>query len=156
MKRFFRAMKSVSLILAMTVALAGCSKDDEGDELNGTWLFQEVNYLYYIDGQVYYVEDEVLEESNANFRGMFFIFNNGSLSAGMGGQTYPWGTYTASGNRITIKDGATTSIIQYRISGKKMDLIFNTSFLEMTLGGMPDELYDFDEIEVVLSFKRVD
>jgi hypothetical protein len=158
MKQLIFLLKNVFLAGVFAMAFAGCSKD-EGSELNGTWMFRDMDFLYYVGGQVFSALEEspaAMQEINRDFRGLFFIFSDGNLSAGMGGQTYPWGTYTVSGNKITLHDGSTTGIMQYAISGKNMDLTFNRSSFEMLLGGLPDELYYFDDMEAILSFNRVD
>jgi hypothetical protein len=158
MKQLTFLLKSAFLAGVFAMAFAGCSKD-EGSELNGTWMFRDMDFLYYANGQVFSAMEENpagMQEINRDFRGVFFIFSDGNLTAGMDGQTYPWGTYTVSGNKITLQDGSSTGIMQYAISGKNLDLTFNRLSFELMLGGLPDEFYYFDDVEVIMSFNRVD
>jgi hypothetical protein len=160
MKQLAFLLKSALLAGVFALAFAGCSKDDdEVSELNGTWMFKEINYLYYVDGQVFNAKEEnpaTLQETNRNLRGFFFVFNSGNCWLGMNGQTSSDSApYTVSGDKITLKSGSTTFIMQYAISGENMDLIWSRSTFEMMFGALPDEFYYFDDVEAILSFNRV-
>jgi hypothetical protein len=54
----------------------------------------------------------------------------------------------------TMNDGATTFTVGYKISGNSLDLTFNRSAFEAILGTLPDDYYDFDEVEFILSFNN--
>jgi hypothetical protein len=156
MKQLVFLSKSVFLVGVFALAFAGCSKD-EGSELNGTWMFRDMDFLYYINGQIFSAKEEspvAMQEINRDFRGFFLTFSDGNLSVGMADQTYSWGAYTVSGNKIILKDGSSTDIMQYAISGENLELTFDRLSFEMMLGGLPDEFYYFDDVEVIMSFNR--
>jgi uncharacterized lipoprotein YehR (DUF1307 family) len=163
MKRFAFLLKSAFLSGVLVLAFAGCSKDEDesegtGGELNGTWLFREANVRYYSNGEVFSIKEtdpSLLEEMNSGYSGMFFTFFNGSWSGGLDGISST-DTYTVSGDRITIRDGSSTTIWQYKVSGKNLDFILNRSTFEMFAGALPDKFYEFDEIELILSFNKQD
>jgi hypothetical protein len=153
------------MIAAATMAFAGCSKDNDEDygDVTGTWLFRESNILFYLNRQVYNLKEEeganaaLLQGLNNAFSESFFIFADGTLTVVKDGQPDDiWGTYTVSGDKITMNDGTTTFTVRYKISGNSLDLTFNRSAFEAILGTLPDDYYDFDEVEFILSFNRAD
>lgn len=155
MKQLAFLLKSACLAGALALALAGCSKE-ESNKLDGKWTCSEVNLLFYIDGRTINVKDEnpsALTEMNSTFRGVFFIFNNGSLTMGMGSESSPAGSYTVSGDKITIRDGSMSFTVRHAISGKNMDLIFDLAALKIW-AGISDEFDEFDDVEAILSFKK--
>jgi hypothetical protein len=160
-------MKSVSLILAMTVALAGCSKDDEGDELIGTWGYQDCNAIVYIGNNIIDFKEEaktsetfkgIMDNWTRLYRAVFFRFTETTIYCTQAGGTFNGviGDYTVSGTNLNITCDSYSGIVKYRLSGKKLDLIFNRASLEMILGGLSDEFYEVDEVEFTMSFKKAD
>jgi hypothetical protein len=155
MKQLVFLLKSACLAGVLALAFAGCSKE-EGNKLDGKWTCSEVNLLFYMNGQTFNVKDEnpsALEDMNATFRGIFFRFNNGSLTMGKGNESSPAGSYTVSGDKITIRDGSTSFTIRHAISGKNMDLIFDRAALKIW-GGISDAFDEFDDVEAILSFRK--
>jgi hypothetical protein len=140
-------------------AFAGCSKDEEGNPLIGHWLFKEANMIFYINGNVYDAKEEELSELDAlneTFRGFYFIFTDNTLSAGMGNEVSPWGAYTVSGDKITLSGGGAPLIMQYRLTGKNLDLTITRDMFELSMGALPDIYYEFDDLEFILSYTKVD
>ena len=143
-------------LFAAGILFSGCSKDDT-NPLLGLWAFKESNVIYYFDGESYNLKENGgdLTDFNQSFRGWSIEFAANTLTMGMGGQTSQPMSYTLSGNIITIKDGATTILWRYNVSGKTLELVWTREMLEMLYGSLPDELYLFDEIEFILTFNKV-
>ncbi len=146
-------------LLCASIAFSACSKD-ESDSIVGTWRFNDSNVILYWDNDVYNAKEEgdveMLDDFNRTYRGLFFTFNGGKLIATMNGQTGSAGSYTISGDKITIKDGSSVLPMTYKVYGNKLDLLFNRSSMEMFMGALPNELYMFDEVEFILTFNKVD
>jgi hypothetical protein len=157
MKKILTVFKHAGLMVALLCTMAGCSKE-ETDELNGTWMFRELNYIYYHQGQTINAKEEGydLSEANNGFRSMYFRFENGKLTGGINGQSGPMGTYTVKGDKITVVDGATTFIMGYKVYGSSLELIWSRAALEMVVGSLPPEFYLFDNVDSIMIFDRVD
>jgi hypothetical protein len=103
-------------------------------------------------------EDVDIDPSySSEFRGLYFEFEkSGEILAGMGGQSGSMGSYKVSGDKITISDGETRTTFKYRISETTLDLIWSRAALELVMGALPDEFYEYDDIEFILTFVKVD
>jgi hypothetical protein len=110
---------------------------------------------------VYNVKEEeganasLLRGLNGAFDESFFIFSDGTLKVVKEGQSHDiWGSYTVSGDKIIMKDGATTFIVRYKIYGNSLDLIFSRSAFEAILGTLPNDYYTYDNVDFILSFNK--
>ncbi|MDR1865209.1 MAG: hypothetical protein LBR08_06515 [Bacteroidales bacterium] len=115
--------------------------------------------IFYINGNAYDAKEEELpglDALNEAFRGFYFIFTDNTLSAGMGNDVSPWGAYTASGDKITLQSGGAPMIMQYRLAGKNLDLTITRDMFELSMGALPDVYYEFDDLEFILSYTKVD
>jgi hypothetical protein len=168
-------LKYTLLTCTLLATAVACSKGeddnnnhpDEDDNNNhplvGTWVFQEINITFLFEGKWYNVKEDGLEEEfdlpgfNQSFRGMFFVFEkDGQMLGGKNGQSQPAGNYTVSDDKITNKDGSRTFIMSYRISEKTLELRWPRTTFEIMLGELPEELYWFDDFEVILTFVKAD
>ncbi|MDR1169518.1 MAG: hypothetical protein LBK97_01625 [Prevotellaceae bacterium] len=162
MKRFAFLLKSAFLAGIFALTFAGCSKDEDessSSELNGMWVFRESNILFYNNGEVFNIKEtdpSLLEEMNSGYSGLFFIFSDGRWYGGVDGQTYSTDAYTVSGDIITIKEDSDTFDMHYKVSGKNLDLTFDILTFETVIGVLPDEFYNFDGVEIILSFDKQD
>jgi hypothetical protein len=161
--KILSVFKNVFLACALLAAFTGCSKDeDEGEGgLVGQWTFREVNFLYYIGGDVVFdakAEGEDLSSTNAQFRGMFFTFGeDGDMLVGMSGQSGSLpGSYSTSNGHLTIGDRETSFSFPYRLSGNTLEFIWDIATLERMSGSsVDDEIFDiFDNMEAILTFSR--
>ncbi|MDR1601614.1 MAG: hypothetical protein LBS42_04205 [Tannerella sp.] len=94
MKNFFRIMANVLTIAALAAGTVACSDEDEGRELTGYWVFREINFILYMDGETYDTKDLGIDVSSYSngFRGLFFVFENDrTFLAGMDGESEPMG-----------------------------------------------------------------
>ncbi|MDR2036751.1 MAG: lipocalin family protein [Bacteroidales bacterium] len=161
MKKNFRIRASVLMIAAFAAVCVSCEKE-EGNDLIGRWLFHRSNVIYYFEGQPYNLKEEgdgtILSELNRDFRNMIFMFeSDGSFFGGVNEQLYPSGTYSVSGDKITIKDGSNIVTINYRLSGNMLDLTFSDASFELVETSLPDELFDIvDDFEMILTFIKTD
>jgi heat shock protein HslJ len=158
MKKIKKIMASVLMIAALAAVTVSCSKDDDEDSLIGRWTYREGNMRFSVDGTWYDAKEEGLDVSSFNnsFSGLFFVFEkNGTLSGGMGGQSGAFGSYSVSGDKITIREGSSSYIMGYRISGKTLDLIWYRSTFH-ALGVSTAEIDDmgFDDFEMIMTFSK--
>ncbi|MDR0714556.1 MAG: hypothetical protein LBF89_09925 [Bacteroidales bacterium] len=162
MERIKKIMASVLTIAAFAAATVSCSKDDDDDRLEdgliGRWVFSEGNIRFSTNGQWYDAKAEGLDVSAfaKRFSGLFFVFEkNGKVSAGQGGQSSPWGSYSVSGDQIMIKDGSSTMTMGYRVSGKTLDLIWYRSiFHDMGVSTSEIDAMGFDDFEMIMTFSK--
>ncbi|MDR3350581.1 MAG: hypothetical protein LBN98_02890 [Prevotellaceae bacterium] len=158
MKKIFKIMASVLLVAAFTATTVSCSKE-EGDDLIGRWVYSQGNYRFLYEGEWYDAKEEGFDLSSFNrgFRGTYFVFeDNGTVTMGFGGQSGS-GKYTVSGDEITIKEGSLSVPMGYRVSGKTLELIWDSTTINFA-GVSLDEFYEmgFDDIEMTLTFTKAD
>jgi hypothetical protein len=154
MKKFFKIMASVLMIAAFAAVAVSCSKEEE-DDLIGRWMFQKGSAVFYLNGESY--DGELDPSYFSEFHGMYFEFQkSGNIIVGIGAQSAPAGSYSVSGDKITINDGSTSFSWKYRISGTTLDLIWSRADLEFLMGELPEEFYYFDDVDVILTFTRAD
>jgi hypothetical protein len=115
--------------------------------------------LYYIGNEVIDAKEERfdLSDANATFRGLSFTFGeDGELSATMGSQSGPAGSYSASNGLLTIGDGATSFSFPYSLSGNTLVFTWDVATLERMSGSpVDDEIFDIvDDMEAILTFSR--
>ncbi|MDR0729726.1 MAG: hypothetical protein LBF19_06370 [Prevotellaceae bacterium] len=151
-------LKNVFVACTLLATLFACSKDDEDNGLIGRWNYREANMRFSINGEWHDGKEEGLDLSdfNNNFRGLFFIFEgNGTLLAGMGGQSDPMGSYNVSSDKITINDGSSTFAMGYRIAGKTLDLIwYRSTFHALGISTADIDDMGFDDFEIILIFDK--
>jgi hypothetical protein len=154
MKNKFKIMASVLTIAVFAAVTVSCEKEDDND-LIGRWLFQRGSATLYLDGEP--IDIDISQSYFSEFRGLYFEFEkSGEILAGMGGQSGSMGSYKVSGDKVTINDGETRTTFKYRISGTTLDLIWSRAALELVMGALPDEFYEFDDMEFILTFTKVD
>jgi hypothetical protein len=144
----------------LLLAAVGCSKDDDDDNpLIGKWLYQGTNVIFYFDGEEFNAkeEGEDLSDFDDGFRTLYFVFEkDGSVWGGQYGQSGEFGTYSVSGNKLSINDGETTVRFDYKITGNMLEWIWDINFMEINGYVLPDDFYEFDDVEFILTFKKVD
>jgi hypothetical protein len=155
MKNFLTILKGTFTIFTLLCAFAGCSKDEEESLLTGHWMFKEANIIYYLNEKVYNVKEEegsTSDDLNRSFRGYYFIFEGKILSAGSVDDCSGLGTYSVSGDIITVKNGDNTTamIMKYQLSGRTLDLIFTRNMFELWMGALPDIL------EITSNYYRIE
>ena len=156
MKKILFKLKSALIACILVFAFTSCDKDDT-EALEGLWAFRDINVIYYFNGQQYNVKESGgdLTELSQGFRGLSFRFTGKHVTVGMSGQTSQPMAYSLSGNIISINDGSTYIIWRYKVSGNTLELIWTREMMEMLGGSMPAELYDFDDIEFIMSFNKI-
>ena len=140
-------MKKLLLLLAtFTLLFISCEKDDENASLENTWKLTSVSE----DGESYSLDDCELQSfaifSGSNFSSTFYYaeetYNTETDEWELTGEcesASTTGTYTTSGNTITIIYDEGTSTVNFSISG-------NT----LTISKTETETYtDFDSQEEV-------
>jgi hypothetical protein len=158
MKKFKKIMASMLTIAAFAAATISCSKDEDNeDNLIGHWVLSEVNMIFYIDGETYNAKEEGIDVTSyfSSFRGLFFTFEaNGTVVMGIGGQSTLPANYSVSGDNITIRDGSSSFYMEYRLSGKTLDLIWTRATMR-TMGVDDSELMSLvDDYEMILTFAK--
>jgi hypothetical protein len=158
MKKVLFALKSALALCTLAFVFTSCSKDDDSNPLNGLWAFKDANVIYYLNGQAYNVKEEGgdLTEVNQSFRGWSFEFTSQHVTMRVNGQTSPQLAYSLSGNVITIRFEDNYAITwRYNVSGNTLELTWTRQMMEMMGGSMPPEFYEFDDIEFILSFNKI-
>lgn len=158
MKKVLFTLKSALALCALAFAFTSCSKDDDADALTGHWLFKEANMIFYFGGQTYNAKEEGddLTEYNQYFRSWSFEFTSNHVTMKVNGQTSPQLAYSLSGNVITIRFEDNISIMwRYKVSGNTLELTWTRDMMEILAGSMPPEFDEFDEIEWILLFNKV-
>jgi hypothetical protein len=129
----------------------GCDKDDEDAAANplvGSWKYESAYVLLYLDGNVYDSRNMDID-TGLDFAGSTFTFTDDTwtISQGRSSESY---AYTLNGNKIY----ADRLILEYSITGKStLEIVFDTSDFEK-LETVPDEFYEFDNVEIILTFKK--
>jgi hypothetical protein len=154
--------KKTFLACALLAAVAGCSKEEEeGGVLTGKWAFRELNYIFY-DGKVSINAKEEGEDLidlaaiNATWRTAAFTFGeDGTLVFSFEGNSEVMGSYTTAKGRVTVTEGDKTYSFKYRVTGDTLEWTWNLAVFEMAMGGVPDGFEEFDNVDTIMTFTRV-
>jgi hypothetical protein len=151
-------MATVLTIAAFAAVSVSCSKDEEDEESNsltGRWVYSSINYNFFIDGEWYDAGELGFDDTDNSFRGTSFTFrDDGTVSLSYGGITSE-GRYEVSGDIISMGDDEITLTMRYHVSGKTLELIWDSVVME-NMGVPMDEFYEagIEDIEMILTFTR--
>ncbi|MDR1592662.1 MAG: hypothetical protein LBS16_07275 [Prevotellaceae bacterium] len=157
MKQVLNLLKRMSIICMLLPVISSCDK--EKNQIVGYWVFERANLIITVNGETHNAREEGADLSSFDigFRGLVFMFReDNNFFGGQNGQITPAGTYTVSEDKIIIKDGITTMIMGYSVSGEKLNLIWSRATFEIAIGALPPEWYEFDDVEIIMTFVRAD
>jgi len=157
MKKLLITLKSALAISLFAFIFASCSKDEANKDLLGTWIFREANMILYFDGETFNMKEEGwdLSEFNDMFRGFSLNFSKEHVVMRIMMGESPPTPYSVSGDMLTIRDNYVTIIWRYKVVGNTLELIWTRDMMEVMMGRLPDEYYEFDDVELILSLNKV-
>jgi hypothetical protein len=161
--KILSVFKKTFLACALLAAVAGCSKEKEEEEegvLTGKWAFRELNYIFHLNGVSLDAKEEGdlidLAAVNAAWRTLTFTFGeDGNVIFQLDGDSEIMGTYTTAKNRVSMTEGEKKYSFTYRITGDTLEWTWDSTVFKMAMGGVPAWFHDFDDVDTIMTFTRV-